>query len=57
MCTAQLVAACWLSAAGCRELGYADFDQIVVDPDLEFLRQDSRFQVGASWAEEGEYYG
>jgi hypothetical protein len=32
--------------AGCLELGYADFDQIVVDPDLDFLRQDSRFQVG-----------
>lgn len=30
---------------GCIELGYADWNQIRTDPDLEFLRQDSRFEV------------
>ncbi|KAI8476554.1 MAG: hypothetical protein J3K34DRAFT_455671 [Monoraphidium minutum] len=27
----------------CLEAGYADFDQILADPDLELLRQDPRF--------------
>lgn len=31
------------TAAACLEAGYADFDQIVADPDLELLRQDPRF--------------
>jgi hypothetical protein len=30
------------------EAGYADFDQILTDPDLELIRQDPRFSVRSS---------
>lgn len=30
------------------EVGYTDFGQIRTDPDLEFLRQDPRFEVRAA---------
>jgi hypothetical protein len=32
------------------ELGYTDFGQIRTDPDLEFLRKDSRFEVNTKAA-------
>lgn len=31
--------------AGCMEAGYMDFQQVRTDPDLDFLRADSRFEV------------
>ena len=30
--------------AGCLEAGYEDADQLRADPDLDFLRQDERFE-------------
>lgn len=36
-----------LAAAGCMEAGYTDFGQVRTDPDLTFLRADSRFEVRA----------
>eukprot|EP00879_Flechtneria_rotunda_P005773 GHRR01006074.1.p1 GENE.GHRR01006074.1~~GHRR01006074.1.p1 ORF type:complete len:220 (+),score=31.96 GHRR01006074.1:184-843(+) len=33
-----------VALSGCLETGYTDFYQIRTDPDLEFLRQDSRFE-------------
>lgn len=32
------------AVAGCLEAGYQDADQLRADPDLEFLRQDERFE-------------
>lgn len=34
-----------LLLSGCMEAGYSDFGQVRSDPDLEFLRADSRFEV------------
>lgn len=36
------------ACAGCMEVGYTDFAQIRTDPDLEFLRQDPRFEVSST---------
>lgn len=33
-----------MALAGCMEAGYLDFQQVRTDPDLEFLRADSRFE-------------
>lgn len=33
-----------VALAGCLETGYADFNQVRADPDLEFLRADPRFE-------------
>eukprot|EP00798_Chlamydomonas_sp_ICE-L_P025738 gene25738-11398_t len=33
-----------VALGGCLELGYADFNQIRTDPDLEGLREDPRFE-------------
>lgn len=33
-----------VALSGCIELGYTDWNQIRADPDLEFLRQDPRFE-------------
>jgi len=33
-----------VALAGALELGYADYDQILIDDDLDFLRQDPRFK-------------
>lgn len=39
---------CLLPLSGALELGYEDFDQLRVDPDLAILRQDERFEVSAT---------
>ena len=43
-CTSSAYYDVCCGSAGCLESGYDDANQLLTDPDLEFLRKDSRFK-------------